>query len=219
MPLGSRPDFIHHVVVESCTSFTFDVAFYIIENNWIPSPPPTSPHQKCAQTHGDLASVHFGRALLIDLLWSCADAESLLPPVGLLCSILAKQCQANVSESRQIWTAQTVCWGTVFQHGSRVILQVELAPASKCEQLDLWEQWLSLLGFCYSTSISAWLSIRKEPVWPTGSWLLSTLRGTADNQQKEPLMIILPVLKTVANRFTPQNVTLLFTFLTPIKKL
>lgn len=145
--------------------------------------------------------------------------ESLLPPVGLLCSVLAKQCHGNVSENRQIWTAQAVWWGTVFQHGSRVILQVELAPASKCEQLDLWEQWLSLLGFCYSTSISAWLSIRKEPVWPTGSWLLSTLRGTADNQQKEPLMIILPLLKTVANCFTPQNVTLLFTFLTPIKKL
>lgn len=39
MPLGSRPDFIHHTVVESCTSFTFDVAFFIIENNWIPSLP------------------------------------------------------------------------------------------------------------------------------------------------------------------------------------
>lgn len=43
MPLGSRPDFVQHTDVESCTSFTFDVAFFIIENNWISSPHPIPP--------------------------------------------------------------------------------------------------------------------------------------------------------------------------------
>ncbi len=42
MPYGSRPDFIRHTVVESCRSSTFDVAFFIIENNWIPPSPPLS---------------------------------------------------------------------------------------------------------------------------------------------------------------------------------
>lgn len=44
MRLGSRPDCIRHTVVERCTSSTFDVAFCIIENNWIPPPPSAPPH-------------------------------------------------------------------------------------------------------------------------------------------------------------------------------
>lgn len=40
MPHGSRPDFIRHTLLESCGSSTFDVAFFIIENNWF-LPPPT----------------------------------------------------------------------------------------------------------------------------------------------------------------------------------
>lgn len=51
MPLGSKPDFIQHTVVESCRSFTFDVAFFIIENNWIPSPSPTPPHPPLSCMH------------------------------------------------------------------------------------------------------------------------------------------------------------------------
>lgn len=68
MPLGSRPDFICHTFVESCPSFTFDVAFYIIENNWIPSPPSTLPCLVHTQIHTEFAHVLSGHALLIDPL-------------------------------------------------------------------------------------------------------------------------------------------------------
>lgn len=68
MPLGSRPDFICHTFVESCRSFTFDVAFYIIENNWIPSPPSTLPCLVHTQIHTEFAHVLSQHALLIDLL-------------------------------------------------------------------------------------------------------------------------------------------------------
>lgn len=44
MPHGSRPDFILHTVAESCRSSTFDVAFFIIENNWILPPPLSLTH-------------------------------------------------------------------------------------------------------------------------------------------------------------------------------
>lgn len=84
-----------------------------------------------------------------------------------------------------ISVAQALCWGTSLQHGSRVTLQVRVVPASEWEHWDLWKQWWGLPGLRCSTSISAWSSIRIEPLWPTGSWLLSTLSGTADNQQKE----------------------------------
>lgn len=73
MPLGSRPDFIHHTVVESCRSFTFDVAFFIIENNWIPSLP-YPPCLRLSQTHTDFAHVHSGHALLNGLLWGFQTA-------------------------------------------------------------------------------------------------------------------------------------------------
>lgn len=42
MPHGSRPDFCRHTEVESCGSSTFDVASFIIENNWILTPPSSS---------------------------------------------------------------------------------------------------------------------------------------------------------------------------------
>lgn len=93
--------------------------------------------------------------------------------------------RAQVVSEKRIWPAQAVCWGALFQHGSGVVLQVGVAPASEWERWDLWERWWSPPGLCGSTSVSAWPGIRKEPLWPTGSWLLSTLSGTADNQQKE----------------------------------
>lgn len=61
MPHGSRPDFIHHTVAESCRSSTFDVAFFIIENNWILPP-------SLSLSHIIFAHVHSGHAQLIDLL-------------------------------------------------------------------------------------------------------------------------------------------------------
>lgn len=66
MPHGSRPDFVRHTVVESCRSSTFDVAFCIIENNWIPPPLP--------HTHIHFAHVHSGYAQLIDLLRGSAES-------------------------------------------------------------------------------------------------------------------------------------------------
>ncbi len=51
MPLGSRPDFIRHTVVESCGSSTFDVAFFIIENNWILPPLSLSLSLSLSHTH------------------------------------------------------------------------------------------------------------------------------------------------------------------------
>lgn len=63
MPHGSRPDFIRRAVVESCTSSTFDVAFFIIGNNWI------LPHNlSLLRTHRHFVRVHSGHAQLIDLL-------------------------------------------------------------------------------------------------------------------------------------------------------
>lgn len=64
MPLGSRPDFSCRTVVESRTSSTFDVAFCIIENNWIPSPPSAPPRLSRARTntHKDFARVRSGHA-------------------------------------------------------------------------------------------------------------------------------------------------------------
>lgn len=68
MPHGSRPDFIRHTVVESCRSSTFDVAFFIIENNWILPPPLLSLSHTHADTHTHFAHVHSGHAQLIELL-------------------------------------------------------------------------------------------------------------------------------------------------------
>lgn len=87
MPLGSKPDFIQHTVVESCRSFTFDVAFFIIEHNWIPSPSPTPPHPPLSCMHKHTNRFFFflysGPALLIDPLRCGAGAESLLHTRGL----------------------------------------------------------------------------------------------------------------------------------------
>lgn len=127
-------------------------------------------------------------------LWACSVNRPLVRRRWCWVSVASRgfrQCfgrvrpEQRLGKKRQIWTAQAVCWGTALQHGSGVILQVGPAPASEWERWDLWEQWRSLPGLCCSTSISAWPSIWKEPLCPTGSWLLSTLSGTADNQQKE----------------------------------
>lgn len=185
MPLGSRPDFIQHTDVESCTSFTFDVAFFMIENNWIPSPHPIPPIASHAHKHTVFAHVHSGHALLIDLLWGGAGCWVSVASGGFLGGASAERSPSCVWEKRQIWNSP----GSVLRDGTSTRVRGRSAgwtgACHEWEPWDLWEQWQSLLGLCCSTSISAWPSIWKEPLWPTGSWLLSTLSGTADNQQKE----------------------------------
>lgn len=67
MPHGSRPDFIRHTVVESCGSSTFDVAFFIIENNWIL--PPLSLSLLLSLTH---------TCILPCSLWACSLNQPLV---------------------------------------------------------------------------------------------------------------------------------------------
>lgn len=186
MPLGSRPDFLRHTVVESCTSSTFDVAFCIIENNWIPSPPSAPPRLSRTRT--------YTRRFRPCSRGACSVNR---PPVRRrqrhVCLVSRRfgaafhpsAAAAAAGPERQTRAARPECWGTAFRCGSRVILQVGVAPASECKQSNVWERWRGPLGLCCSTSVSAWPSIRKESVWPAGCWLLSTLGGTADNQQRE----------------------------------
>lgn len=87
MPHGSRPDFIRHTVVESCGSSTFDVAFFIIENNWILLPPSLT----LLHTY-IFAYVNSGHAQLIDLFRGSAGARSPL----LLRGVVIKQSGVQV---------------------------------------------------------------------------------------------------------------------------
>lgn len=167
MLLGSGPDFICHTVVGSCTSSTFDVAFCIIGNNWIPSAHSAPPRLSRARTNT--------RRFRPRLLRACSVYQ---PPVRRrqrrVCLPSRSFGRRSIRALRDSISAQvkdhSACWTGACQ---------------RAKQPNVWERWRGPLGLCCSTSVSAWPSIRKEPVWPTGSWLLSTLGRTADNQQRE----------------------------------
>lgn len=107
MPLGSRPDFTCHTVVESRTSSTFDVAFCIIENNWIPSPPSAPPCLSRARTNT--------HRFCPRSLWARYFCEASGRGVVRVRGVVRGHAPARKDPAR-----------TAFQHRSRVILQVGL---------------------------------------------------------------------------------------------
>lgn len=188
-PHGSRLDFLCYRVLEDCGSSTFDVAFFIIENNWI-LPPSSFPFLHSS------AHMHF----CLCSLWACSVNR---PRVRHL--LFQLRFYLSVQDSGvQFEQRPEKC---PLQHTLEVILQSEVAPASKLGHWDGRAVVKPARAFVFP-SISDRAGIRREPFWPSGSWLSSALIRKSEIQWRDPTQLLCLRLRWLLTACQPalQNV-------------
>lgn len=169
MPHGSRPDFICHTAVESCRSSTFDVAFFIIENNWIPPHPPTHPLSRSACLSRSLKHT---QTFCPCSLWACS--------VNRPC---AWQCWCRVP-------AQSVVFSGYFsaEWGPGCVWKTDLSSTSS-ELRDVTSTWVRGHSAGWSSACQWVGALRLEGVVakPTRDSLLYLHISLAEHKKKASL--------------------------------